>query len=53
VEDKLTRKHVNVICVLTRWNLLVMHSDDDNLQIIKELIEACEDNDNLNSIDGE
>lgn len=42
MEDKLTRKHVNLICVLTKWNLLVMHSDDDNLEIIKEIIGACE-----------
>lgn len=50
MEDKLTKKHVNIICVLIRWNLLVMHSDDDNLQIINEIIEACEDN---NGKDGE
>lgn len=51
MEDKLTKKHVNVICVLIRWNLLVMHSDEDNLEIIKEIIGACENTNDSNAKD--
>lgn len=41
MEDKLTNKTVALICVLVKWNLLVMHSDEDNLEIIKEIMDAC------------
>lgn len=54
MEDNLTRKSIALICVLTKWNLLVMHSDEDNLEIIKEILVVCENvSDDFNPKDGE
>jgi hypothetical protein len=54
MEVKLTKKSIALICVLTKWDLLVMHSDKDNLEIIREILEVCENvNDDFNEKDGE
>ncbi len=54
VEEKLTRKTVALICVLTKWDLLHENSDEDNLQMIKEIIGACKNvKDNLYAKDEE
>lgn len=54
MEEKLTRKTVALICVLTKWDLLHENSDEDNLQMIKEIIGACKNvKDNLYAKDEE